>query len=90
VTHRTDLATWGTPDAIVAGLGTHNAAVRAVAAEHPEVFFVDQEALMPRRREYWNDICHLTARGAIEFAANIGELLESRGLLRGTPHAAVR
>jgi hypothetical protein len=82
VVHRTELGTWGTPEAVAAGLEAHNAAVRAVAAAHQEVHFLDQEAQMPRRREYWNDVCHLTARGAIEFAANMGQLLESRGLLQ--------
>jgi hypothetical protein len=84
--HRTELGTWGTPASIAAGLEAHNAAVRAVAAAHPDVHLLDQAALMPGRQEYWNDVCHMTARGTIEFAANIGELLETRGLLTDEPH----
>jgi hypothetical protein len=80
--HRTELGTWGTPETIAAGLEAHNAVVRAVAEAHPEVHLLDQEAQIPGRREYWNDICHMTARGLIEFAANMGQLLETRGLLR--------
>ena len=36
-------------------------------------------------QEHRNDVCHPTARGAIEVAAEMGQLLESRGLPpRGT------
>lgn len=67
-THRTPLELWGRPDALVAGLAVHNAAIRALHADRPDVGFVDMASAIPGERRYWNDACHLTVEGADRFA----------------------
>ncbi len=79
--HRVPTEGWGSPQGVARGLSVHNDAVRAVAREHPEALFVDQEALIPRQRIYWNDVCHLTVRGTLTFAGFVAEAIESAGLL---------
>lgn len=88
--HGVKVDAWGEPNAVGMGLAAHNAAIREVAAAHPEAFFLDEAAFLPAQREYWNDICHPTTRGMVEFADNIGHLLEERSFFQdaGRPAAA--
>jgi hypothetical protein len=62
---------WGIPEAIDRGIEIHNAVIRSVASRHPGVHFVDQEALIPNGRRFFNDICHLTMVGARRWVENV-------------------
>ena len=74
-THRVPVEGWGRPEDVAHGLRAHNQAIRELAADHPHVLFLDQEARMPRDRTSWNDVCHLTVRGMSTFAAGVAETL---------------
>lgn len=69
--HWVPVEAWGMPEHVAAGLDAHNAAIRELAAQHPEARLIDQEALVPRARSYWNDVCHLSTRGMQAFVENI-------------------
>jgi hypothetical protein len=69
--HVTPLSHWGTVDSVPAAVHAHNAALRRLAALHPDVVFVDQERLMPTGKLYFNDPCHLTAKGCEVFVTNV-------------------
>ena len=83
--HGSAVELWGDPPNVVAGLEAHNAVIRELAAERPDVLFLDAQARMPREGRYWNDVCHLSARGGLAFAELIADLLESRGVLGRAP-----
>jgi hypothetical protein len=70
-THLLPVELWGRPDRVLAALGRHNAAVRELAAAHPEALFVDQDALFPREGLYFNDVCHLTHEGCERLVENL-------------------
>lgn len=79
--HGVPTEVWGSPQGVARGLRAHNDVVHALAREHPDALFVDQEALIPREGIHWNDVCHLTVRGTLAFARFIAEAIESAGLL---------
>ena len=54
---------WGEADAVRRTLDAHNAVVRTLAKENPDVLFADVEAAIPRRGEFFIDPCHLTEAG---------------------------
>ena len=54
---------WGKPEYVILGTLVHNNVMRKLAAEHPEVMFLDEYPRMPKGKEYYNDICHLTDKG---------------------------
>ncbi len=87
-THRVPVEGWGQPEHVAPGLRAHNQAIRELAATHPEVLFLDQEARMPRDRASWNDVCHLSVRGMSAFAAGVAETLDEAGVLTGNQAAA--
>ncbi len=66
--HAYPVELWGRPPDVVRALETHNAIVRRLAATAKSgVLFVDQDALLPKDGEHWNDVCHLTGRGCQRF-----------------------
>lgn len=70
---------WGEPEHVLRAIAAHNRGVRAIAAQ-PGVFFVDQEAEMPRGRRYFDDVCHFTDEGQRVFVANVVKGIERLGL----------
>lgn len=58
---------WGSPEHVTQILELQNAQVRELAAQSPEVAFVDQAGLLPRGADYFIDPCHLTSAGCTEF-----------------------
>lgn len=58
---------WGEPDAVRKTLNAHNAVVRDLVQEHPDIRFADVEAAIPRRGEFFIDPCHLTEVGCRRF-----------------------
>lgn len=69
--NRTPIYLWGRPEAVVAGIGAHNAVVEELARKHPELLFVDQNGRIPKDRDHFTDICHLTAQGCERFVDNV-------------------
>jgi hypothetical protein len=74
--HALPIELWGVPAHVQDAVRKHNAIVEKLAREH-ETLFVDQDRLIPKTRENFNDVCHLTPRGGREFVENIeGVVLE--------------
>lgn len=57
---------WGSIDGVVKGIQTHNDVIRRLAGEHPEILFVDADRLVPKRGEFFHDICHLSESGKVQ------------------------
>ncbi len=69
--HTSPVELWGDPRWVTAGIETHNRITREIAAASPNAQLVDLEASMPRSGEYFDDVCHLTARGSAAFSAAV-------------------
>ncbi len=61
----------GKPAHVIAALREHNNAVRELAAQNPDIVFIDQDRLMVRGKATFEDCCHLTEAGCTQFANNI-------------------
>jgi len=72
-THAFPVELWGKPTCVIAALEAHNRAVAALAAENPEVLFVDQNSQMPKDAKDFNDICHFTHDGCRQLVDNLLE-----------------
>ena len=69
------IGTWGTVEAVRKGLEVHNRVIRELAAANKDVLFVDVEALIPKERANFRDVCHLTGQGhALLFEAIATEI----------------
>jgi hypothetical protein len=80
--HISPVAQWGEPAYVAAAVDAHNAAVRDLAARHPGVTFVDQQALIPKGKAYFNDCCHLTDAGCKRFVENLLARVDVAALAR--------
>jgi hypothetical protein len=69
--HETPLELWGAPANVQAAVAVHNDVIRALAAELPDVRFVDQARLLAGDHRAFNDPCHLSLHGAHRFVANL-------------------
>ena len=69
--HRLDVETWGIPKHVVATIDVHNKAIRELAANAPNIIFVDQEKQLERSGRHFSDICHLTDAGCRAFVDNL-------------------
>ena len=70
--HHCPVEIWGMPEHIRKGLDAHNRAIRDARGRFGgDVIFVDQALHMPRDKEHFNDICHLTHDGCAAFTENI-------------------
>lgn len=69
--HITPIEVFGLPENVEKGLQLHNAVLAQVAAAHPAVIYLNQNANIPKSGLYFDDICHLTARGCKRFVENI-------------------
>jgi lysophospholipase L1-like esterase len=65
------LEVWGLAENIVRGLAAQNEAIAALAAEHPDVRFVDVAAAIPREGRYFKDVCHLSREGMERLVAAV-------------------
>jgi len=80
--HTKPIEIWGAKEHVNAALSSHNSVIREAAANNPQLLFVDQDQLMPKRREYFNDICHFTVSGSQRFVDHmVGIVLKA---VRGT------
>jgi len=69
---------WGWSHHVHAAIVAHDAVIREIAAEHPEVLFFDMERFMPKDGKHFIDICHWTDLGQARFAQGIVEALQGR------------
>lgn len=69
---------WGKPPYVVAAMEAQNAAIRELAALHPEVFFVDERELTPEHGRLFVDPCHLTDEGSRQFVENLWPAVKRR------------
>ncbi|MFO0944915.1 MAG: hypothetical protein U1D30_03045 [Planctomycetota bacterium] len=76
--HRSPIEIWGTPEQVAECMAAHDAVIKSLSEQFDHVVFVDQAALMPRGKRYFNDICHLTNEGCERFARHIVDALASR------------
>jgi lysophospholipase L1-like esterase len=65
------LEVWGLAENVASGLAAQNEAIAALAAEHPDVRFVDVAAAIPREGRYFNDVCHLSREGMERLVAAV-------------------
>lgn len=68
---KTAIEIWGKSEYVTKGMDVHNAIVREVARDNPEVLFVDQAALMTKDVSCFIDCCHFTEEGCAEFVGHI-------------------
>ncbi len=54
---------WGEPKNINAGLILHNYLLHDFVLRHHDVMLVDLETMIPKNREFFGDVCHLTEEG---------------------------
>lgn len=69
---------WGKPAYVIAAIDAQNAAIRTLAAEHRDAFFVDQRAQMPEDGTLFIDPCHLTDEGCRKFVDNLWPAVKRR------------
>jgi hypothetical protein len=65
-----NLALWGGPAHVLAGIAAHNAVLRDLAAE-PGATLVEMSVLPEHRNEVFTDICHLTPLGGEAFVERL-------------------
>jgi len=69
---------WGWSYHVQAAIEAHDAVIREIASEHPEVLFFDMERFMPKDGKHFIDICHWTDLGQETFAQGIVDALQTR------------
>jgi hypothetical protein len=62
---------WGKPEYVIAALNEQNQAIRELAAQNPEVVFIDQQRLMPGSGKIYLDCCHFTGEGCTRFTQHL-------------------
>ena len=74
---------WGDPVNVDTGVKAHNAILRKLAAQYG-TYFVDMDQLLPRQKDYYCDLCHLTEKGGSEFAILVVQNLFKEQLIPKT------
>ncbi len=62
---------WGRPPYVAAAIDAQNEAIRDLAGEHPEAFFVDEQQMIPGGGRLFVDPCHFTEEGSRKFVENL-------------------
>lgn len=65
--HLSAIEIWGTPENVLKAVDAHNEIVRRLAAEYAGVLFVDEARLLAGSARYFNDVCHFTVTGSLQF-----------------------
>jgi len=63
--HSAALEAWGAPEAVAKAIESHNDVVKSMAGADSTHLFLDAANSIPHERAYYNDACHLTARGCV-------------------------
>lgn len=71
--HLSYVELWGNPTHVKKAVDRHNDVIRGIKQQYDHLLFVDQAKLMPKSQRYFNDICHLTAKGSTIFNDNMIE-----------------
>jgi hypothetical protein len=76
--------TWGKPEHVRNTVAIHNKIIRAAAAQHSDILFVDQAAHMAGTSQFFNDVCHFTIAGSSKFAESMLEVILAQMTLNGS------
>jgi hypothetical protein len=71
--HGSPIELWGDAENVVRALSEHNRVIEGIATGSSHVTFVDQNSRIPKTREYFDDIVHLTQKGCQQFVENIAD-----------------
>lgn len=69
--HTFPVALWGRADCVGKGLEAHSDVIRSLAGRHRSVLSVDQNGLIPKGKDHFDDVCHLAPRGCERFVENM-------------------
>ncbi len=69
---------WGKPEYVAATIDAQNDVIRDLAAQHPEVSFIDQRELMPGEGWLFVDPCHCSEAGSQRLVDNFWPVIERR------------
>lgn len=82
VLHASPLEVWGIAANVTEGLRVHNGVIREAAGRFDNVIFVDLERAVPKRGEFFDDVCHLSDKGkklaTAKFLSEVADFLRSR------------
>ena len=73
--HSKPIEIWGKPANVAAGITTHNEIIKDVARRYNHVSFIDQNMLIPKSGQYFDDIAHFTCEGSESFVDNVLEAI---------------
>jgi hypothetical protein len=76
--HTLPVEMWGKPCYVASATDQHNDVIRELAAQNPDVLFVDQQRLLRHSGQNFTDCCHLTDTGCIQFVENILAAMDAR------------
>ena len=74
--HAVPVEIWGNPFAVRKGVALHNSVIRALAIGDEAVLYVEQDDLIPKNGDHFDDVCHLTDKGSLQFVTNIMDALQ--------------
>ena len=74
-TRGTPIEIWGQPKNVEQGILAHNQALREISASQEQVHFLDMNQLLPKSKEYFNDVCHLTRKGSRFLAERVSTVV---------------
>jgi hypothetical protein len=74
--HMCFIENWGKPENVESAIIAHNEIIKDLARQYSDnVIFMDQLSNIPRGKEYFDDICHLTHEGSRKFVDNIKDVI---------------
>ncbi len=66
---------WGSPENIKKGILTNNQTIEDLIQYYTNITFIDQDKLVPKNGNYFDDPCHFSQKGYQEFTSNILDAL---------------
>lgn len=78
--HSAPLQAWGRPEHVARAVAIHNEIIHDLAEINTGTLFLDQASIVPHSPEFFNDPCHLTAKGCLLFGEAMADALA--GVLR--------
>lgn len=77
---KTPIEIWGKKENVIKGMDVHNKIIKNYVSAHQHlgnVYSVDMNDLLTTKKENFNDICHLTNYGSIEYVSIVFPILQS-------------
>ena len=90
--YKSPVEVWGWADNVRNTIAAHNRVIREVAADHPELLFIDMEAEVTQPADF-SDVCHLTDAGIDHFVQVVADAIADSDLtvkLRSAADSSVR